>query len=201
MNRSFMHLALASVILAGAGSIAAAQERPPLFPTRDVTINYKVLGRGGGQPITISQAGGSSTMRVDNPEMGGFALMDWTSGRATFVMTQMRMYMDMGAGQLPVHSVMPDKDAKFTRKGTDTVAGIGCTVWEVAAKQGDATACVTADGATLRVLTKGGDGMEATKVTFGPIPQTQFAVPAGFQKMDMPGMGAMPPGMGGQPRR
>ncbi len=201
MNRSVVRLALAGALLASALSAAGAQERPPLFPTRDVTINYKVLGRNGGQPITISQAGGSSMMRVDNPEMGGFGLMDVTSGRATFVMTQMRMYMDMGPGQMPVHAMTPDKDAKFVRKGTDTVAGVGCTVWEVAAKQGDATACVTADGVMLRVLTKGGDGMEAQKVMFGPIPQTQFAVPAGFQKMDMPGMGAMPPGMGGQPRR
>lgn len=184
-----------------AGSAAWAQDRPPLSPTRDVTINYKVLGRGGGQPVTISHAAGSSMMRVESPEMGGFSLVDRTSGRATVIMTQMRMYMEVGAGQMPGPSLTPDQDARFTRKGTDTVAGIACTVWEIGTRHGDATSCITADGAMLRMRTNAGDGMEAVKVTFAPIPHEQFAVPAGYQKMDMSGGGMMPPGMGGPPRR
>lgn len=186
-----------AALLAGAAG-AAAQDRPPLFPSKDVTVNYRILGREGGQAVTISQAAGAGMMRVDNPQMGGFALMDTASGRATFVMTQMRTYMEMPPGQLPIHAGSADKDAKFTRKGTETIAGVACTVWDMTSSQGEATTCVSADGVMLRVRTRSGDGMEATKVTFAALPKDSFAVPAGFQKMDMPGMGAMPGPGGGQ---
>jgi hypothetical protein len=151
----------------------------------------------------MSHAAASGLMRIDTPEMGGFAIVDRNRKRSTMVMTQMRMYMEMNAEEGPMAPhVGADENARFARKGTATVAGLSCTLWEISNPKGDGgTGCITDDSVMLRFLTRNGEGLEATKVTYAPIPAASFAVPAGFQKMDMPAMGGMGgPGGPGGPR-
>ena len=188
-------LPLLAVLLTGASGLAWAQDRPLVSPTRDVTLTYKVLGRDGVPQMHMSHGAASGLMRIDMTEMGGFAIIDRKRQMSTMVLERMRIFMEVSAandpkGQSPIGPAgMPEDNATFTRKGTDTVAGESCVVWDVASPLGDGVACVTADGAMLRYRTKGGEGLEATKVAYGPLPADYFTVPAGFQKMDMPAMG------------
>lgn len=195
-------LPFAAVLLTGSIGAAWAQDRPLISPSRDVTITYKVLGREGVPPMQMSHGAASGLMRVDMTEMGGYAIIDRKRKMSTMVMVPMRMFMEISAAADPKGQSqigpgsMPEDNATFTRKGTDTVAGESCVVWDVASPAGDGVACVTADGAMLRYRTKAGEGLEATKVAYGTLPADRFTVPAGFQKMDMPAMGGGGAGMG-----
>jgi hypothetical protein len=205
-------LLLTIAALGATAAAATAQDRPPVSPTRDVTITYKVLGRQGAPTVQMSHNAASGLMRIDTPQMGGYAIIDRARKMSTMVMAQMRMYMEISAAQAPIGaSPLSEDDARFTRKGTETIAGATCILWDVATPKGTGNACITADGAMLRFRTMAGDGLEATQVTYAPVPAANFAVPEGFQKMDMPagggmaggGMpgGGMAPGMGApQPR-
>jgi hypothetical protein len=170
-----------------------AQDRPPMAPSRDVSVTYKVLGQGGGQNVQMSTQAGTGLMRVESPEMGGYAIIDCKKSSTTMVMTQMRMFMEMSAKDSPMGAGMtPDENARYARRNTETVAGVSCVNWEVTSRESTGVACITDDGAMLRYRNSNGDGLEATRVAFAPIPAANFAVPAGFQKMDMPAMGGMP---------
>jgi hypothetical protein len=58
-------------------------------------------------------------------------------------------------------------------------------------------------GFPLRVITRDAKGketykMEATKIEPGSLPDSQFTPPAGYQKFDMPNMGGLLKGLGGE---
>ena len=87
---------------------------------------------------------------------------------------------------------------KFTRKGTDTVAGLRCTVWGIQGQHGSGTGCITDDGVVLRAdSSDGGNGrfrMTAKSVSYGRLDDKLFQPPAGYQQMQIPGT---PPGVRG----
>jgi hypothetical protein len=88
------------------------------------------------------------------------------------------------------------ENMKFARKGTDTVAGTKCTVWEVTNDQGGGTACITDDGVLLRGESSGPNGevlMTATAVSYAPLSSSVFQPPAGYQKMQVPAGGGSRP--------
>jgi hypothetical protein len=182
---------------------ARAQDRPPMTATRDATVVYQTTGREAGQAIEISFGAASGLMRIDNPSIAGYAIVDRKGRRMTVVMTEMRMFMEMAAAGMPGQPNLPEEDAKFTRKGTDTIAGQSCTVWDFAAPNGTGSVCLTSDGILLRARTNDGSGMDATKVSYAAVPAANFSPPAGFMKMDMGALGGaagmlgggMPPGM------
>lgn len=72
--------------------------------------------------------------------------------------------------------------------GSDKVAGLSCDIWE-SAGDGDAPkqACVTRDGIFLWAKDKGAEKPDivATKVERGSIDASRFALPAGFEVIDM----------------
>lgn len=181
---------------------ALAQDRPPLFPTRDVAVTYRFLGQGAqpGMPqsAVISWLAAAQTMRMDMPGQG-WMVADHRGQRAFMVMEQMRMIMD-----LPMQQAMqqygPSANATFRREGSATVAGHACTLWSYQDRGNTGRACVTAEGVMLRAegTSEGrSGGMEATNVAFGAQDPARFQRPQGYQTMQMPG------GMPGQqpPRR
>lgn len=182
---------------------AAAQDRPVLFPTRDVAITYRASGGGGGQQtITMAWLAAAQSMRMDMPGMG-WMVADHRSQRGFMVMEQQRMVMD-----LPMEQAMrqygPGPSARFTREGTDRVAGVPCTIWRFEEGQNRGRACLTQDGALLRGEGGGPQGegrIEATSVQYAPQDPARFARPQGYQTMQMPQ--GMPPGamMPGRPQR
>ncbi|MGE0224138.1 MAG: DUF4412 domain-containing protein [Acetobacteraceae bacterium] len=191
-------LAVAACVAALA-TAALAQDKPLLQPTRDASITYKTLGSDPGRTMQISHAAAGGLTRMDMPAMdGGYAIVDRKNQRATMVIPARRAYIVLAGPQIPDPGSLPEEDAKFTRKGTDTVAGQACTVWAYTSANGNGTTCITADGLMLRGVDQDGDGMEATNISLDPLPADRFAPPAGFQKMEMPGMGGIG-GPGGAP--
>jgi hypothetical protein len=193
--------ALAATLLLGAVP-ALAQDRPPIFPTRDVAVSYRFTGQsmpqGAPQGMTMSWQAATQMLRSDIPGMG-WMVADQKSGRAFMVMEQVRMIMDIPLGQaMAQHG--PSPNATFRREGTDRVAGLPCTIWSYQDGGNQGRACVTADGVTLRAQgTHQGQsgGMEATEVRYGPQDAARFQRPAGYQAMQMPQ--GMPPGMAPRP--
>lgn len=189
---------------------AAAQDRPPAHPTRDVAVTYRFEGASAapGAPATsaemrLSWLNAEQKMRVDPPGGQGWMVTDTRTGNTIMVQDQARMVMQMPRDPSMPNPSEPPPGTTFTRGATETLLGHRCTVWQMKSDQGEGEACVTDDGVMLR--TRGSaqgasGGMTATQVTFGPQDPARFRAPAGYQTMQMPGMpggpGGAPPGGG-----
>jgi hypothetical protein len=190
------HLLPALVLLAAVPAVALAQDRPQIFPTRDVAVSYRFLGNTGGGPqgMNVSWQASTQTMRNDIPGMG-WMVADHRNQRGFMVMEQMRMIMDVPMGQV-MQQYGPSDSATYRREGTATVAGLSCTVWSYEDRGNRGRACITSDGVTLRAEgTHQGQsgGMEATQVSYGPQDASRFQRPQGYGTMQVPQGGAMRP--------
>lgn len=188
--------ALVAALALLAGTVAA-QERPNIYPTRDVAVTYRVTsGQGAPPSVTMAWQAATRRMRMDVPGMG-WMVADHDANRAFVAMEGARILMDLPMAQaMAQHG--PSENARFTRLRTDRVAGLPCTVWRYEDRGQTGEACLTADGVMLRgrgAVPGGGSGaVEATEVRFGPQEASRFARPQGWANMPVPGMpGASPP--------
>ncbi len=181
---------------------SALADSPPLFrPNKDVAVQYRLPDGGGAggtsqaRSVTMYFTDHGNKMRFDAGDGQGYVVVDNAAKRTTVVMNDRKIYIEhqMDPASSPM---MTMADATFTRTGSDTVAGLPCTVYQVVHHDVKGEACLTDDGLLLR--SRGGSGgdqrmMEAVKVSYAPQPASLFLPPDGFQKLDMP---AMAPGMG-----
>ncbi|CAH0242226.1 DUF4412 domain-containing protein [Roseomonas sp. CECT 9278] len=184
-----MRTTLAAAILATALPIAAqAQDRPQIFPTRDVAVTYRVAGQGQQAELTMQWAAANRMMRMNMPGGVGYIVADHQNQRGFMVMEAMRTIMDVPMAQAA--GMQRDlENAQFTRGGTEKIAGTDCTVWRYQGPQQSGEACITADGVMLRAQgsAQGQQGrMEATRIAYGPQDAAQFRRPQGYQTMQMP---------------
>jgi len=191
------HVVAALSLLATA---ALAQERPPIMPTRDVSVTYRVGGEGPPAEMRMSWLAAQGLMRMDMPGGQGFMVVNPQAGSGFMAMPAMRMLMELPAGTGGVNNfARASQTARFTREGSEQVAGIACTNWRIEDRGDTARICTTADGVTLRASSGGGQTgrgtMEATLVEYGAQDAARFARPQGYQAMQMPGGAAgAPPG-------
>jgi hypothetical protein len=190
------------------GLPAAAQDRPPLSPTRDVSVAYRIEAPGApaGAPMEmrLSWLGSEGRMRMDMPGGQGWTVTDTRSGEVFMVQDAARMVMQMPRDPARPNPVAPPPDMRFTRGGTETILGLRCTVWTVQGNDGQGESCVTDDGVMLRSRgTAAGQvgSMVATQVNYGPQDPARFRVPQGYQTMQMPGMPGGPGAPGRPPGR
>ena len=185
--RHFLHAAL----LALAATTAQAQEKPPMFPTRDVAVTYRVTGaqaQAGVPGMTLSWLSAQQVMRMDMGPMG-YMVADHRNQRGFMVIEAARMIMDIPMAQA-MQQAGPSATATYRRTGSDTVAGLACTVWSFQDGGNTGNACITAEGVMLRAAGNSGGqsgGMEATQVAFGAQDPARFQRPQGFQSMQIPG--------------
>jgi hypothetical protein len=199
-----MHLSwtmAAAVAMAVFAGVAMAQERPLIAPTKDVTIEYtlKMPGDSTAQARTsrTSIAAGGQRMRIEGMGQPGYLIIDRNNGRTIMVAEAQHMYVEMPFDPSRAGPLLLRDSMKFVRQGAETIAGMRCTVWRIQGARGSGTACISDDGVVLRADSDGQNGhvtMTATSVSFGPLPDTLFQPPAGYQKMTMP-PGAGQPGM------
>ncbi|WP_431267483.1 DUF4412 domain-containing protein [Dankookia sp. P2] len=180
---------------------AAAQERPVMVPTRDVAVTYRVTaGQGQGHELRMAWLVAERKLRVDAEGAPGWSVIDQAARRMLVVMEQQRAVLELpantGPGGLSIPTE-PPAGARFTKGGSDTVAGLRCTLWryEDGDKRGET--CLTADGVMLR--SSGGQGsrtgaVEATKVVYAPQDPARFQAPPGYRSMPLP-PGLVPPGL------
>ncbi len=180
---------------------AQAQERPVIFPTRDVTVTYRASGDGQPAEMRMSWLSAQRLMRMDLPGGQGYMIVNQANGQGFMVMQPMRMIMDMPAGANGMaRFTQASENARFTREGTDRVANSPCTIWRIEDRGDTARVCSTADGVMLRASAASGQNrgtLEATLVEYVAQDASRFVRPQGYQTMQLPsgasGAGA-PPG-------
>jgi hypothetical protein len=191
--RSFP-LACLAATLAAAPAItpALAQDRPPLVPSRDVSVTYRAAGAPPGQEMRMAWRVADQKLRVDMPGGMGWSVMDQRAKTMFVVMEQQRIIMQMplnnGPGGVSIPT-QPPETAKFARGATATVAGQSCTIWHYENQGATGESCMTADGVMLRstgTLNGRTATMEATEVSYGPQDAARFTAPSGYQQMQMP---------------
>jgi len=179
----------------------AAAQQPKLFqPSRDVMVEYHVDGTRPGDhrsdTLRMFFTDGGMKMRIEPVGQPGYSIVDRRTHSMVVVMAQQHMYMEMSYDPSRVMA-FDATDATFARVGTDTVAGIACTVYDAQRQGRHGQVCLSNDGLMLRAKseTPGQQGgMEATSVTYAPQPAGLFVPPSDYQKMDMANMGhGMPP--------
>jgi hypothetical protein len=176
---------------------AQAQDRPQIFPTRDVAVTYRVAGQGQQAELTMLWSAAARLMRMNLPGGVGFMVADHQNQRGFMVMEAMRTIMDVPMDQAA--GIQRDmENARFTRGGTEKIAGTDCTVWRYQGQAQQGEACITTDGVMLRAQgsSQGQQGrMEAVRVAYGAQDAAQFRRPQGYQTMQMPqGMPGQRPG-------
>jgi Domain of unknown function (DUF4412) len=181
--------------------VALAQ--PVVEPTRDVVVTYHIMGDQVGGPdgpkidtITIGYAAGGKRTWIEPGGSSMRMIADKAAGRMFVVMLDKHMYMEM---PYDPHKAMTfsAENSKFSKTGSATIAGIGCTTYDVQGERENGSACLTSDGVLLKAVTKDPQHphtLEATSVRYGAQPQAAFAPPDGFQKMDMSKLMGRQPG-------
>lgn len=178
--------------------------QPSLTPKRDYAATYRMEGMGpvGGTAMSIAYSAALKMQRMEGGPMGGVMLLNPTTGTLTMLQPELRSYMELTGGRADQAPWLDSNRYRFERTGSDRVANTACTVWKMmegTTQRG--TVCATDDGIMLRAEFDhdGNHGkIEATSFALATQPPENFRVPAGYTKMEMPGM---PPGMGRPPRR
>lgn len=181
-------LAAVTLVLAlVAAGPALAQERPRLLPARDADVTYRTAG-DHPREVHVRFKGGTGMLRYEDRAAAG--IVDLAARRVTILEPRMKVTMDLPTSALPVDLDALLASARYTREGADTVAGLRCTVWGVQSSDGRGTGCVTADGLVLRGQgsTPSGarGGIEAVAVSYAPQPDSLFAVPQGYTRLELP---------------
>lgn len=199
-----MRHAIAAALIATLPVAAQAQDRPQIFPTRDVAVTYRVSGQGQAAELTMLWSAAQRLMRMNMPQGIGYMVADYNAQRGFMVMEPTRMIMDVPMEQAAGQQ-RELESARFTRGGTDKVAGHDCTIWRYQSASSQGEACITTDGVLLRgggAARGAGNGqMEATRVVYAPQDAGLFRRPQGYQTMQVPqGMQQGMPGMQRSPR-
>jgi hypothetical protein len=182
------HLAALALL---ASSPAWAQDRPTTTPTRDVDVLYRAMAGGRSVEQRSRFAVSARKIRIDTPSPGLYLIVDRGAHTMNMVSDPDRGVLEMAydpASAVGGFASSPGFGrGGFTRTGTDTVAGQNCTEWQTTDAGGRAvTACFTADGVLLRARAGPNVFVEATRVVYGPIEPSVFAVPAGYRRAAAP---------------
>ncbi len=181
--------ALAFVAALPVCSAAVAADTPLFAPNKDVVVVYAASGASEQQsaPKLRVSYGSENRVRMDFFRFAetdtpfAWLIYDPTIDRITTVLPERHGYVMRDVGKLPSPGSFLRPDMKYSRGGTETVAGLGCTDWQVAGA-GEATLCITDDGVVLRATReKPAPGeLKATSVQYGPVAADVFKPPADF---------------------
>ncbi|MGH7152698.1 MAG: hypothetical protein ACREF3_02125 [Acetobacteraceae bacterium] len=186
--------AVATAVLLTVCSPAFGADLPLLHPDRDVAVVYRAEGssRDGRAPqsgtIRMYWGDNGNELRVELDGQPVVALIDFKRQRMAMLFKPAKVLVETKLDPRLVPGFVLPSDANVTRAGTDTVAGVGCTVWDLSGRQGKGSACITQDGVVLRAkgeATEEGSGrLEAVSVTYATQPASLFAAPPDFKRMD-----------------
>ena len=154
-------------------------------------------------------------MRMDMSGEGSRAaivITTFATKTTDILMPQQHMYIEHKAGENPMHRgpntsdlhpydpknpCASEPDTTCKNLGTETVNGRSADHWQVTHKDGNVSDVWIDNSLHFPIKTvSGGTTWQLTNIKEGPQDPSLFQVPAGYQKMDMSGMGAMP---GGRP--
>lgn len=179
---------VAAVLLMAAGPApGAGPERPVLVPARDAIVGYH-LSPATGEPIDVRVGlrSGGAALRVDLPDQSYMLAVPPTRALMLVVPLE-RTALDLPWADGPQSLFLLDERMRFTRKGEATVAGQRCTTYDTVLERARSTVCVTGDGIVLRAQSQDPMGrrnlVEAFAIRYQPLAETDFVVPADFERM------------------
>ena len=190
-----MMLRPAAALALAVPAFAAAQDRPPTLPTRDVAVTYAVSGAaadalpgGSAGALRLAWDAAGQRLHVGADGQPQAAIVSLGERRAVIVDEAMHAAVTLPLGARNAAD-MALAGARFRRGGTERVAGFGCTDYAVQDAHGSGTLCLTADGVPLR-----GEGtwngqagrFVATRVEYRAQPDELFQVPPGFMQLSIP---------------
>lgn len=179
---------------------ALAKEAPTsLTPASDAAVTYAVQGPGRPEvSMIIAWNRTQDKMRIDAATLPGWVLSEPRENRAFIVVDEQRRYMALPANAAREMEPRLPPGVRLTEAGSDTVAGLPCTVWNFEGAQpgdGDGSICMTDANLLLRLEGKSRSGqglrMEAQTVATGPQDAARFTLPQGYQQIT-PQQGAAP---------
>ncbi len=192
---------LVTTLACAAAVPAAAQDHPLFHPSHDVMVEYHVVNTRPGDhrsdTVRMYFTDGGMKIRMEPVGQPGYSIIDRHANLMLMVMVPQHIYVEMTYDPKRIMA-FDETDATLTRSGSDTVAGIGCTVYDAERQGHRGLLCISSDGLLLRARSNDpgapNGGMEATSVTYGPQPASLFVPPPGFQRIDPAAMGhGMPP--------
>jgi hypothetical protein len=177
LSRCFLP-AVAIAVLLAAPPLLRAEEPPPLLPTRDVDITYKVT-RARARPISerVRWSAAAHLERIDGPNRST-SIFDRQAKEVTLLNGATRTYTKLEG--TPRRPSEPDKDAVLKSGGEVVVARQRCVEWSWTEDVETHTICVTPDGMLLRLVVGGETVMEARSVRYRPQPPELFRVPTNY---------------------
>jgi hypothetical protein len=176
--------------------VAASGDHPPYVPTRDVVVVYRMVSDTaiGGIPvpqsdrITFAYSSQSGRMRVDTGE-DDYTIIDRGADRLYVVSPARRAVRVQRAVSSGTPEFLMRDGATYKRAGSETIAGLPCTVWRIQRDEPEATSCVTLDGVVTRYVTNDPGlthtSVEALSVVYVATPAVRFEPPPGYQGMEM----------------
>jgi hypothetical protein len=177
------------MLMATVAAGAAAEERPPAVPSRDVDVLYAMLKPDGPRGWQVVQermrwAAGAGMLRIDPPTPGMWVVVDTRARRLAAVREADHSVLEIdSADAMPG----PPSDAAFLRRGADVVADVPCTEWQTKDLTGEPTlACITADGVLLRAVGAGRVLVEALRLNYRPQDQSVFRIPQDYRRIEPP---------------
>lgn len=182
--------------------ILASAATPPadLTPTTDVAVTYAVHapGKPAGSMLVAWKAD-SGKVRVESLAFPGWLLLEPREQRASMIIEAQRAVVQMPPEVAVRGAPHLAADAVLTEAGTDTVAGLPCTQWDMtSAREGNGRICVTDNRLMLRMVMQvpGGESVriEAERVAATPQDAARFAVPEGYTPMSATVTRNPPPG-------
>lgn len=187
---------MAAIAPALAQTPSAAPDRPPMAPSREASVLYRMT-KAGSAPIEvrITTRAGGSPMRIDLPD-GAYMLVDQTARSMAMVVPNEQMVMELPFQDGPQAQFQLNERMRFTRRGADTVATLRCATWDVVLDKARGAVCISNDGILLRSSGQDEAGqrtlVEAISVSFAPAPESDFTPPADFDRMAAPNGPAAP---------
>lgn len=164
---------------------AWAGDEPILAPTRDVTVTYRVTpakAQSGSEKMTLSYSDHNRRVRMDfysdlTQEEIGSIIYDQPGGRVLTLVPSRHIYYTVPAKGRANPGLLLNREMRYTRTGTATIAGLPCTEWKVSnGRDFQGSACVTSDGVALKATRNAPnpETLEAVKVTYGALPTSLF---------------------------
>ena len=191
MNRLIVP-SLALLLMAAAAPALA--QAPRLVPDRDVTVDYQVEPREAPrQEVRVSIAAGGRRLRISAQDLPATFLIDRETAMATILVPFLKSYTSTSIAHYDLEDTVL-RGARFSRLGSEVIAGLPCTDWSAVSDRGHAEGCITRDGVILKGEASDRHGLVgrvmASTVAYGGLDRTAFELPEGYNFV-----GNLPPGL------
>lgn len=168
----------------------AAPERPPLAPTREASVLYRI-GASNSPPseVRVTIKANGKVLRIDMPD-NTYMLITPAEQQMALVVPGELMVLDMPYQPGLQDQFLLSPRMRFTKRGPETVAGLRCVGWDMVLDGTRAIMWITDDGVLLRSVSLDAQGrrnlIEAVSVSYTPAAAADFLPPPDFEHMAGP---------------